>query len=307
MRALSRLFKDSPVGLVDIGASGGLEARWRAASDLLRCCLFEPDERSYQKMIENKRPQDAVFPCVLHDKSGPLTFNLCRGQQTSSIFAPNRTLVDRFPEAERFDVVKAITMPARTLDECLAEAAFDVDFVKLDTQGSELCILRGSEQTLAGPVIGLEIEVEFQPLYHGQCLFGDVSAFLAARGYEFLDFASINRWERTEYTKFGQLIFADALFLAQPEAFAETLRQLPPDRAKHKAMAYLLVCLIYRRLDLARAGRAHYSSYLTEHEGAAFDRVLHQHGRQRQVLWFLLRVANRLLRGYGVTLFPMTS
>ena len=57
-----------------------------------------------------------------------------------------------------------------------------VDFLKLDTQGSELMVLQGAEASLRS-TRALEVEVEFNPIYVGQPLFGDVDAFLRARGF----------------------------------------------------------------------------------------------------------------------------
>jgi Methyltransferase FkbM domain len=53
----------------------------------------------------------------------------------------------------------------------------NVDAIKLDTQGSELDILRGATHVL--PTVSLiDIEVEFNELYDGQPLFCDVDRFL---------------------------------------------------------------------------------------------------------------------------------
>ena len=52
-----------------------------------------------------------------------------------------------------------------------------VDFIKLDTQGSELDILHGAGSLLDN-CSGLQLEVMFSPLYEGQPLFADVDAYL---------------------------------------------------------------------------------------------------------------------------------
>ena len=48
MKAISGLLGELKIGLVDIGASGGLELRWRPIRHSLKAFLFEPDERSHQ-------------------------------------------------------------------------------------------------------------------------------------------------------------------------------------------------------------------------------------------------------------------
>jgi hypothetical protein len=70
-----------------------------------------------------------------------------------------------------------------TLDDwAREEGVAAVDFMKLDTQGSELDIFRGGEQMLKS-VRMLEVEVEFNELYLGQPLFGDIDRHLRERGF----------------------------------------------------------------------------------------------------------------------------
>ena len=44
------------------------------------------------------------------------------------------------------------------------------DFVKLDTQGTELYILKGMQHTLTRSIFGVEAEVQFIEMYRGQPL-----------------------------------------------------------------------------------------------------------------------------------------
>ena len=63
-----------------------------------------------------------------------------------------------------------------------------IDFFKLDTQGTELEILKGAQGYLsAGRISVIKTEVSFVPVYSNQCLFGDIDSFLKKHGFVFVD------------------------------------------------------------------------------------------------------------------------
>ena len=57
-----------------------------------------------------------------------------------------------------------------------------IDYIKVDTQGSELDILKGAGEYLKTARC-IDIEVEFNPIYEGQCLFWEVDAYLRSNGF----------------------------------------------------------------------------------------------------------------------------
>jgi FkbM family methyltransferase len=91
------------------------------------------------------------------------------------------------------------------------------DFLSLDTQGSELDILRGAEATLHDHCIALATEIEFHPMYEGQALFSGIFDFALSHGFYFVGFTylqeiSPKRMPIGARAK-GFLAFGDALFL----------------------------------------------------------------------------------------------
>ncbi len=243
-RFLAALPAESPLTLVDVGSMGGLEPEWSWLKDegLLKTVGFEPDEREFAKLRSDDR---AVFhPFALSTEPGrALELHVAREPGKTSLFPPNMDLLRRFPKPERFETVRTISLPAasvRTLDGVVTAA----DFVKLDTQGSELSILQGGEKLLKG-VLGLKVEVEFLELYCGQPLFADVDAFLRARGFELADLRRVY-WKRAEFTAFpgkGQLVFGDALYFKSVDAAMD----------KDTALKFAALCLLYGMRDLAAA------------------------------------------------------
>ena len=75
-----------------------------------------------------------------------------------------------------------------TLDHQLERHGLDdVDFIKVDTQGSELFVLQGASQVLGQHVVGVEVEVEFASIYGGQPLFADVDRHMREHGFDLFD------------------------------------------------------------------------------------------------------------------------
>jgi hypothetical protein len=63
-----------------------------------------------------------------------------------------------------------------------------VDFFKLDTQGTELEILKGAREYLsAGRISVIKTEATFLPVYRNQCTFSDLDQFLKEHGFVFVD------------------------------------------------------------------------------------------------------------------------
>lgn len=230
--------------LVDVGAAGDIEPRWRRIAPLINYVGFEPDKRSFMQ-LKDKRTDCAdykIHNAAVWSSNGVLDYNLCKGWQVSSHYKPNVELVSLFPNSERFDVEKSLKIPTYQLDEIVDG---DVDFLKIDTQGGELEILKGGTELLDS-AIGFELEVSFASLYLDQPLFHHLAEFALDRGFEFIDFVSLRRWERQDnQSGRGQMIFGDGLFLRTPEAIAK-LATSNPDKIRK----YIVICGLYNRLDL---------------------------------------------------------
>jgi len=95
--------------------------------------------------------------------------------------------LDKFTDSERFNVEKIIHLNADTLDNQLKKEGIDeVGFIKIDTEGYELSILKGCSSCVEN-VVGLEVEVEFEPKYIRQPLFSEIDNYVKENGFTLLD------------------------------------------------------------------------------------------------------------------------
>ncbi len=233
-----------PLTVVDVGCRWGPHAWWLELPGV-RVIGFDPDEDECRRLAEaaGDRAVARFVPVALGARAGPARLHLTREPACSSLYPPDVSLLDTRPALVVITPVGQAEVELQTLDGWSAQDGVDrVDHLKLDTQGSELDILRGAEHTL-GSVRVVEVEVEFNPIYQGQPLFADVDRFLRGQGFVLWRLAhlahyslpgGISRFETDDTHHFdvdhpvtvtgtgGQLYWADAFYVRRELAF-------PPD------------------------------------------------------------------------------
>ena len=242
LKAIMALPHKGELSLVDIGAAGEVEPRWKPFTQFLNYIGFEPDERSRNTIANNKNDFKTyqILPYALAAEKKSLNFNLCRKPPVSSLYEPKMNFLTRFLSSERFDITDQISVDCVPLDSVDLPT---IDFLKIDIQGAEEDVLKGASTGLRS-ALGLEVEVEFVELYKDQPLFGNVCKTLSQHDLEFVDFINLARWERNAFNGYGQCVFGDALFLRSPESMI-----LQSSDSK-KWSAYFSILIIYRRFDL---------------------------------------------------------
>jgi FkbM family methyltransferase len=177
---------------------------------------FEADAEECARLNARPRPGHRYIPAFLAGASGHRTFYVTTSAACSSLLQPNTPFLDQFALASLFQVERQFNVVTATLTDALTAAGVDApDFIELDTQGSELEILRGAEQLIGSSVLGLQVEVEFGQMYVDQALFADIDRYLCNLGFYLLDL-STHRVRRaaappTTATR-GQILWGHALY-----------------------------------------------------------------------------------------------
>ena len=199
--------------LVDIGASTGIHKRWNILGDALNVIGFEPNQEEFEKLSQSVNRQWLNTAVSGHD--GPATLNLTKAFQNSSLLRPHFKNLESLAWGG-FEVVDEKHIEAKRLDTLAVEHGFSANFLKIDTQGTELDILRGAKNQLESSVIGLELEVSFYQFYENQPLFSEEDAFLRNAGFELYDLGNFCRMKPPRKKPLnsgkGRLIFCDALY-----------------------------------------------------------------------------------------------
>ncbi len=230
-----------PIVLMDVGARGDAPPELRSLRRFVHRVGFEPDPDECRRL--NASSRGTFFPTLLGGSVGQSSLQLYQPLGYSSVL----------PVAERFQRLwtghlpqgRRLQLETATIDDVLQDRPdLAPDLLKIDTQGSELDILRGAENSFS--TIGLvEVEVEFTEMYDGQPLFGDVAAFMVDHGYELL---YINRVLVTRSAVYqgpsrGQLLFGDALFGKREDAL--------DDFSVDQLAKYVILLCQYGHMDIA--------------------------------------------------------
>ncbi len=195
---LRNLYKQQSCLVLDVGARGGFNMM-RALHEFQSVHSIEPEPIAAEllRSAKNGFREHFVHELALSDKAGQTTLHITRQASMSSTLAPDKEEFARgFGEMKNagdwsggMDVEKNITVEATTLASfCEVNRISFIDFLKLDTQGNELNILRGGEELLKSGKVGvLCVEVAFFPVYKGQSYFSDVDIFLRDCGFRFVE------------------------------------------------------------------------------------------------------------------------
>jgi FkbM family methyltransferase len=236
--------------VVDIGANpidGEPPYLPLLAQRACRVIGFEPQPDALAALNARKSDLETYLPDVVGDGAQAKLY-VCHAPGMTSVLRPDPRMLNQFDRFMEFGrVLREIVVPTRRLDD-IAEIG-ELDFLKLDVQGSELAIFRNGRARLASAV-AVQTEVSFVPLYEGQPVFGEVDLELRASGFIPHALTDVKRWmiqpvaSDATNPALNQLLEADIVYVrdfTRPELMSS-------EQLKHLA---LIAHYCYRSYDLA--------------------------------------------------------
>ncbi|NQU09154.1 FkbM family methyltransferase [bacterium] len=185
---LNELFRrvDRPPILVDVGASGSPPAIWAPIARHAVYVGFDPDQRSGKPAAPaGYRQSIIVDQAIVGEPSvDRARFYFTKSPLCSSSLPPATDSLRHYLFADLFAIERQGEVAATTLNEVLAHQGLSrIDWLKADTQGTDLRIFNSLAEPVRSRVLALDVEPGLIDAYAGEDLFADTHRQLTAQGF----------------------------------------------------------------------------------------------------------------------------
>ena len=209
-RLLQYLAEHSIHYLIDVGANEG-----QFGSSMLQAGFkgeilsFEPQAEAFTKL--RKRAESTknwkTFHFAMGDFDGQSELNIAGNSVSSSLLSMLPAHLNAAPKSVYVSRESIEVKKLETIYEGLMKEEYA--FLKMDTQGFEMKVLKGAERIL-DKIVGIQLEMACHPLYDGEVLFDEMKAYLEGKDY------FLSSLENGFYDKeTGRLLQVDAVFLRE--------------------------------------------------------------------------------------------
>lgn len=167
------------------GGRGGIHKSFTNFPFKLKYVSFEPGDEEIE--LDTNSSSSHLLE-VIHVKEAlgrnhnvQKNLKIYNQKDLSSMFDINHKVSNRY-KYQNITLESEVMIPVTTIDAHSKLSDDQVDFIVLDTQGSELDILKGADATLK-TVLGIRVEINFIDLYPNSPLFFEVCQFLYGEGF----------------------------------------------------------------------------------------------------------------------------
>jgi len=288
------------VNYLDVGARGDVSEPWSLfAPGAIKVIGFEPDPEECAR-LSKAYPGRKYYPNALWGEKAVRPFYLCEWASTSSMYPPAEASNRQYRSIHWTGRVPAKTLQVEcvALDSILAPEDAP-DFIKIDTQGAELEILRGAERMLGQGAPLVLAETWCAEIYAGMPLTHDVMAFMYRLGYQVFDLNVAAAWQHKNAVLSD--VYCKAKTIGFDLLFVKRLDQLSFGH-EEELLKFAGLCELFGFRDYAMAA-LETSSMRSPRISKAFDAMVQNDRRERSSSGLWRRIAHRLL-GRTTKLWP---
>jgi len=158
----SDLLLEHPPVLIDIGASGEINARWKEIAPYSICIAFDADDREFHITEQTNKSFKKLITfnrIVTATPKGQANFYLTSSPFCSSLLEPDTEKLKPWIFSQLFKIEKISQLPAITIESALQQANITyIDWFKTDTQGTDLRLFTSLPVQLKARVLAAELE-----------------------------------------------------------------------------------------------------------------------------------------------------
>jgi hypothetical protein len=162
-RVLSdKVFETKPPLLIDIGASGEIDKKWKRLAKFSICLAFDADDREiayitnessdYKKLI--------LYNCIVKDTDEEQSdFYLTKSPFCSSLLEPDIESLKVYSFSDKFRVESIAKLKSRSITSILEEQNLSyIDWFKTDSQGTDLRLFKAIPDNIRNNILVSEFE-----------------------------------------------------------------------------------------------------------------------------------------------------
>ena len=241
------------LNIVDGGARYGLHPTWEKCKDTAFFDLFEADideaDRLRAKYINSENIK--IHDKGLYSENTEMQISISKHKALTSFYTFNKNLAEKFQHFSKEGTqTNKRNIHVVKLDDFFEEKP--IHFLKLDTEGSELEVLKGSVRKLKESILGIRAEVLFVPLYKGGATFCNIQSFLHEQGFELINLDYTGKGaaqsKYTDVNRYGILISTDGVWVKRKDLlFAEN----DQTKRNQNIIFYALFLMLNNATDVA--------------------------------------------------------
>ena len=226
----------------DIGGRYGIHPNWIKLfkKNLVNYYAFEVDEEEVDRLIKKYKAFEnyTAHNIGFSDIPGTLTMNILEHKGQSSFLVPNLDSnwfgVHRNQDSK---INERVEYTLTTLHQYTSQTSIFPDFLKIDTEGMDLKVLRGSiefNEPVSGnmleKVLAISCEVYFEEVFEDTPLFGEIHSFLLDHGFKLANLAYEGKGIPTSYfcpnpNYFGIISGGEATYIKSFEGLSTLSKQ----------------------------------------------------------------------------------
>lgn len=175
--------------LLDLGASGGSYEGFTRVAAISTLIEVDPDDRDFTDTpgpSHKGGPQRIVTrnAVIGNDTDETVAIHLTDDAHCSSTLEPDTDKLRNFSYADLFKVSRTVQVPATSLTRLSRELGRTFDWIKIDTQGSELDILQNMAPPILDELVCCDAEISFYAHYKGAKTLPEFHDFMTAAGFQ---------------------------------------------------------------------------------------------------------------------------